>query len=401
VLADPLCFYPVYSVAESPQLNHSASAHPAWLVYLDPDDPSSVEGYREGDQWYTPGGKTYSLESFETIYPFIKNPGDLGLRNMNFVDYEPVVNILPSISLTYNLGSSFCTRLLYNSYTRNPHLNVYDAYSYLQLPSGGINVLQNTGLKPERFDKTQLDFGYFGNKGLSVTITGGIMWYSNAIQSVYVANAYPRNYYSYANSSTIIRIPTTELKINYRRYLWEGGINYTHTFVEKNMSLEDISDKSNLSFYMATSRDIVSCYGALKFHQVLEGLSISGTWHYRGGTPYAVKNGHILTGTTERMKASNELDVKLQYSLNLSKQKLQMDFYVQVLNALNSETLYYVYGNTGQPDDDGYLSNPMYQAIINSHADPQAFRDQYALSINRPKFYSRPRTVWIGINISF
>lgn len=401
VLADPLSFYSIYSVAESPQFNHSASAHPGWLVYLDPSDLSKVEGYREGDQWFTPEGKKWSLDSFEDIRPFFKNPGDFGLRNMNFADYKPVINILPSISLTYNIGSSFYTQLVYNSYTRNPYLNTYDAYSYLQFPYDGRSILQNPGLKPERFDKAQFDFGYFGRKGLSVNISGGMMWYSNAIQLVRISYAYPRSYSTYGNSSNTISIPTTGLKINYRHYWWEGGLNYVHTFVEKEMSVKDISEKSNLSIYMTTSRDVAGFYGALKFHQTLEGLSLSGTWQYRGGTPYLVTKSVFMTGATERIKASNELDCKLLYSMNIDREEIQMDFYIQVLNVFNTQTIYKVYGNTGQPDDNGYLSDPSNQAIINSHADPQAFIDQYKLKINRPEFYSQARSVWIGVSISF
>jgi hypothetical protein len=74
-----------------------------------------------------------------------------------------------------------------------------------------------------------------------------------------------------------------------------------------------------------------------------------------------------------------------------------MNVYLEVLNVLNAKNIIAVYRSTGNPDDDGYLSAPEYQAGINAQNDPKAFRLLYSLRVDDPYHYSLPRRTRLGI----
>jgi hypothetical protein len=68
---------------------------------------------------------------------------------------------------------------------------------------------------------------------------------------------------------------------------------------------------------------------------------------------------------------------------------------------LNTKNVRSVYRATGNPDDDGYLTDASAQANIESQNDPQSFRDMYMMKINNPSNYSLPRMARLGIEINF
>lgn len=78
-----------------------------------------------------------------------------------------------------------------------------------------------------------------------------------------------------------------------------------------------------------------------------------------------------------------------------------MNVYVLVLNVLNTKNIMGVYRYTGNPDDDGYLQAPEYQAQIAANVDPTSFRDLYSVSINNPYNYSLPRRIRLGVIFNF
>ena len=84
-----------------------------------------------------------------------------------------------------------------------------------------------------------------------------------------------------------------------------------------------------------------------------------------------------------------------------NKKKLGFNVYLQVQNLLNTKNVRSVYRATGNPDDDGYLSDASAQTDINAQNDPQSFRDLYMMKINNPSNYSLPRMARLGIEINF
>ena len=84
-----------------------------------------------------------------------------------------------------------------------------------------------------------------------------------------------------------------------------------------------------------------------------------------------------------------------------AKKRANVNVYLQVQNLLNNLNVISVYRATGNPDDDGYLTNAAAQAEINAKEDPQSFRDLYQMAVNNPNNYSMPRMARLGITLDF
>jgi hypothetical protein len=78
-----------------------------------------------------------------------------------------------------------------------------------------------------------------------------------------------------------------------------------------------------------------------------------------------------------------------------------LNIYLQVLNLLNAKNIINVYRATGNPEDDGYLTDAASQSVINSFPSPTAFIDQYSIRINNPNNYSLPRRMRLGVTLDF
>lgn len=397
VLKDPLSLYPIKTVAETPELNHLAFAHPDWLVYQYTTSETELY-YRKGSEWFDANGASLGSDPGVPfgLFPILENIGAYGLQKKAYTDCTPSFTLLPALNLTYSLNSRFMAMLDYSSYTRNPIHNRFNSLDYHRNSITSNLVLENPALKPERFDRLMIGGGYAGQHWLSVALNAEILWYSRAIEMSKINFAYPHSYTTYLNRSEVIRIPDAVLKMNYSNRSWDAGFHFTHYFLDKGLNLTDAGKKYTLGVYTTISPDLLSLYSSFKCHGSFEGLSFSGTWRYRSGTSYAERNNYLLTNKIKWISASNDLALKVRYMYSI-RNEILLEVYAQVTNLLNSKTLYAVYPNTGKPNDDGALSDPKNQAYIHAMADSQAFVDQYALYLNKPSTYGQPRIFWFGI----
>ena len=57
---------------------------------------------------------------------------------------------------------------------------------------------------------------------------------------------------------------------------------------------------------------------------------------------------------------------------------------------------------TGNPEDNGYLTDPETQVSINNELNPVAYRELYAISLrNGTGNYSSPRTIRVSLSYNF
>jgi len=94
------------------------------------------------------------------------------------------------------------------------------------------------------------------------------------------------------------------------------------------------------------------------------------------------------------------IDKEFDFALNKKKQG-SMDVYLEINNLLNTKNVTYVYPATGSPKDDGFLTAPEWQTVINQQVSPQAYRDLYTVNMTSPYNYSNPRTIRLGLMFNF
>jgi hypothetical protein len=105
----------------------------------------------------------------------------------------------------------------------------------------------------------------------------------------------------------------------------------------------------------------------------------------------------FLSAKNEEYRNWNfRLDLRVDKTINIW--KTNWNFYVYIINLLNSEIVNAVFNGTGKPDDNGYLQT---ETGASTYANNPVFR---ALWPDRIKFYSNwgpPRQIRFGLNVSF
>ena len=74
---------------------------------------------------------------------------------------------------------------------------------------------------------------------------------------------------------------------------------------------------------------------------------------------------------------------------------------VAVTNLLDIRNILGVYPVTGNPDDNGYLTDPGTQSIINAYLNPNSFRDIYSIMLMNSWNYSTPRLIRLELTYQF
>jgi len=132
------------------------------------------------------------------------------------------------------------------------------------------------------------------------------------------------------------------------------------------------------------------------------GLTPIGTGDTRGRRPY----GPINSATTPWVY---NLDLRVDKTVNIY--NFDFNFYVQVLNLLNTKSFINVYDKTGSATDDGFLSTTDAQTLIANSRYTERFADLYrAISLNNRAaafnvygfdVFGPPRQIIAGLLVNF
>jgi hypothetical protein len=81
---------------------------------------------------------------------------------------------------------------------------------------------------------------------------------------------------------------------------------------------------------------------------------------------------------------------------------LLINVFVWVTNILNTKNVNSVYPYTGQPMDDGFLTSPAGQLVIQSQIDAQSYTDLYRVLLNsQTGMFGAPRQIRAGVRFNF
>jgi hypothetical protein len=101
------------------------------------------------------------------------------------------------------------------------------------------------------------------------------------------------------------------------------------------------------------------------------------------------------------MKIDKDVELTWGKGDDDNKKSAILNVYLDVINLFDKENILEVYEETGNPDDDGYVTNPANYSSIESQLSPDSFRDYYSFIVNNPGRYSLPRRIRLGVQLSF
>lgn len=414
VLLDPYLLYPAYTAGELPEFIIPSGIGNNFIVYVDNFYiPNLIKGFRDGDRWFNANGAEISnlmiYELGKDINPYLKDPtawiGTEGWKpEHSFTTYNTVYNLLPNISLDYNVLNRINFMINYFAYTVNPWSNAFEPNVFLYSENNTINtVRQNSALKPIRNDH--------------FTIGTTFMWGSKLVANAYYVQqstgnyiipkvfngAYPQTYIMYVNDPAKYHTKGVGAALawyNPSKTGLQSKVEAVKLFPEKNTpnypEVSDLVVNGHLTYGL--SHRPLADY-ANWINNALSDISAGIYFQYRHGLPYMRQVG------IKQIYYMQRPDVKL-FNLVVSKEiplskTTKLGIRLTIENLLNFKNVLNVYSTTGLADDDGFLDDPEYQRYIYNSINPESFRLLYKLYLNNPENFDSGRIGRLGIRLSF
>jgi outer membrane receptor protein involved in Fe transport len=303
------------------------------------------------------------------------------------------------------------------------------------------SVLNNSNLLPETTIDYEIGFKQALNKRSALTISAFYRELRDMVQITSVNYAHPTTYNTYANIDfgtvkgfsfvyDLRRTGNVQLTANYTLQFADGSGSGS----ESGLSLIN-SGQPNLRTILpldfdqrhAITTTIDYRYGnkdnydgpVLGGKKILADAGANFQVRMGSGTPYSKQSNvtqEAAFGISQRSTLSGNIngarlpfqfrvDARFDKSFNFqygsTKKKANCTVYLQVQNLLDTRNIASVYRFTGNAEDDGYLSSAVAQTAINQQTDPQSYKDQYSIKVNRPNNYTLPRRIRLGVNINF
>ena len=439
------------------------AAQPDWVVYV--DDASAptptIRGYRSGSVWYDANGVEVSTPSaiagesgkptpFRTAEgqttATLGNGSGNKVSSKAFEAYKQRVVVMPRLAFSFPVGELAQFKASYDIIARRPSSGWQaDYFSYLYMNQ--VSAINNPNLSPERITNYELGFQQALGKKAAVGIIAYYKETRDLIQLVQYAGADPnQNYYSYDNidfkttkgfTFTFDLRSTNRIRINanYTLQYAEGTGLSTTTMSElikegytSLKMLNPISDdrrheaKVNLDYrfkdkdgwsYNTTKKNKETGEAERVSRYPFQNFGVNVTGVVQSGRPYtrAYSNmQHTIVGSVNgaRLPWCFFVDAQVDKTWTIKVNKRKGGFRMTYLNAaaiirnvFDIRNVAGVYAVTGSPTDNGYLTDPETQTIINSYLDSQSFRDMYGISLNSAWNYTSPRTIRLVLTYSF
>jgi hypothetical protein len=450
VLKDPYTLYDTYKAGDDDGGKLLGGERPSnigddFVVYVDNvDNPTRINGYRNGNTWYDASGTEISdpqtISSATGISPYLINP-DIDMNSddydvsMSFKDYEPQITVMPRISFSFPISDVANFYAHYDVLSTRPEGNVLDPSDYLFFNVRSKNLVSNPDLKPQK----TVDYAVGFQQKLSPTSALHLEAYyrdmRDMIQSTYVIGVYKVNkYMTYGNidfgtvkgftiSYDLRRTGNVTLRGAYTLQFANGtgsgpneGINLIASGQPNLRTLIPLSYDQRHAFVGNIDFRFLdgTAYNGpkIKGKNILKNTGANLTVRSGSGSPYSKRSvdSGVLEGSLNgsRKPWRTTLDLTLDRDISLkwggngkAVKKLDMNIYLEVTNLLNTKNIISVYSTTGNPDDDGYLAAAKNQTLINTQIDPESYRNYYTMAINSPYNYSLPRRIRLGIRLGF
>lgn len=416
-----------------------------------------VKGYRNGNTWYNANGEIVSNPSdiagaSGQPLPFRKGKlNDTGLpfeiSTDAFEDYKPQIVAMPRIAFSFPVSTNSEFKASYDMIARRPQSNWqanYLSYLFMERQSGAL--LSNPKLEPEKITNYELGFTQVLSKSSVFMISAYYKETRDLIALVQYVGADPTSlYYTYGNQDfkttkgvsltyELKRSKNIRLNANYTLQYAEGTSGLPQSTIVSLIQagypnikmLYPISDDRRHEFKLqldfryqgdkdyngpTTRRIVTDKDGTKRSKEIkwLQNFGVNLTGVAQSGRPYTKyfsNTQQTIVGSYNgaRLPWIFRIDINIDksYNIKVGKKMTQLNIYARINNVLNIKNVASVFGVTGDPDDNGYLTDPETQTVIASQLNESSFRDYYAMYLNNVQYnYQRPRMVYLGISYTF
>jgi hypothetical protein len=373
--------------------------------------------------------------------------------NTSFTDYTPQINIMPRISYTFPIADKAMFYAHYDVIVQRPK-SVSEIYAtpadYYYINQNSNSIISNPNLKPEKLYDYELGFQQELTRHSAITLNAFYKERKDMIQTRPYLYAFPNTYYTFGNrdfSTTkgfilkydLRRINHISMLLSYTLQFAEGtGSSSTSSnggdanYVSNGGLMQTLIAASlpNLRFGLPLNIDSRHNFTAnidyryedgegpeLFGRHIFEKAGINFVFRTRSGEPYtrvAQPNSTSVVGSAmgSRLPWHYMMDIRVDKEFNLpfskhlsvngkSTSRYSLIGYVYVTNLLNTKDILGVYGFTGRPDDNGFLTTAQGIQEASIKISPNSYKDLYSLSNQYPGYLNNPRRINFGLQFNF
>lgn len=429
-------------------------------------DNPTIRGYRNGSNWYDYHGVQVSAASeikgeAGRPTPFrtkgsgggqeIATTGNGSGNNVSgrsFKDYDPQPVVMPRIAFSFPVNDMSQFKANYDIIARRPSSGWqadYLSYLYMNRVTGNIN---NPDLKPERITNYELGFQQALNKEKTAAISISAYYKEtrDLIQIVQYEGADPKDgYFSYGNvdfktikgfslSFDMRQSKNVRINANYTLQYAEGTGLTSTTMTELIKEgyttlkmLNPISDdrrhefKANVDYRLGPkegwsySRTVKDKDGTPKKKDVypFQNIGVNFLAVAQSGRPYTRQFSNTQQTIVGSYRGARlpwgfyfnvvvDKTWPIEVKAGGRKRPTMLNAAVTINNLFDIRNVTSVFSVTGNPSDNGYLTDPETQSVINAYLDPQSFRDMYAIMLANGSWnWSSPRSIRVTLSYSF
>ena len=424
----------------------------------DVNNDGFIRGYRNGNTWYNANGeivsdpKSVAAASGQPL-PFRKGElNDTGLpyeiSTDAFEDYKPIIIPMPRIAFSFPVSDESEFKASYDVIARRPQtawMANYVNYLFMERQSG--QTLNNPNLEPEKITNYELGFTQVLSKSSVLVMSAYYKETRDLIAYVQYVGADPTSlYYSFGNQDfrttkgltityELKRSSNVRLNANYTLQYAEGTTGLPRSTVVSLIQagypnikmLYPINDDRRHEFKLqldfryfggndyngpTTKRVVKDKETGEDRSQVINwlqnfGVNITGV--AQSGRPYTRHFSNTQRTIVGSFNGARlpwifrvDMNIDKTYNVKVGKKVTQLNFFARISNILNIKNVASVFAVTGDPDDNGYLTDPETQTIIANQLDENSFRDYYMMYLNNYEYnYQRPRMVYLGVTYTF
>jgi hypothetical protein len=435
-----------------------------YAVYVNENSPdASIVGFRSGDQWFNKEGTPVNNpnELGATILPalsgFSTSETDPQGENYNpdlaFRDYKPTLIVMPRIAFSFPISADANFFANYDVLSqRPPDGNFASALTYFnfrEIAAGG-NLIGNPNLRSQRTINYEVGFQQKLNEFSKFKLSLLYREDRDLIQIQQYVLAYPLTYTTFGNSdfSTVKSFKLEYDMRNHPRLNKNLRIlaNYTLQFADgtgssptsaANTSVQELKYVFPLDFDQRhtfflnldyrykdgkayngpkINRKSKDSTGMAKAINIFENTGINFMFNFNSGSPYTRKTvpGGIGTSFPDRITEGGingarmpwnfRLDMRLERDFVIgknSKHPMYLNIYLRIQNLFNTRNILNVYSVTGSPTDDGFLTMQTSPGLGLLSNFAQSYEMLYDLRMNNPFNISRPRRIFLGLQLAF
>ncbi|MPM13950.1 hypothetical protein SDC9_60310 [bioreactor metagenome] len=453
VLKDKYLVYEAKTVDQVTDLGeHPGNIPGTAIVYVDNiNNPSQINGYRDGNTWYDADGNEVTdpslIATSSGIAPYLVDPSLTKPTSAAFKDYDPQITYMPRISFSFPISDEALFFAHYDVTSKRPSDGLrLNPISYYFMQANATSFINNPALKPEKTIDYELGFQQLLNVKSSLKFSAYYREMRDLVQTYRFYGAYPIDYYSFNNidfgtvkgmtvAYDLRRSANVWMKASYTLQFADGtGSSSTSSVNLVRTGQPNLRTLNPLDYDRRHAFTLVLDYrfgegknyngpkitkkvgdGKVKVTPILQNTGVNFTFTGGSGTPYSRSSNiysALFSGSNSQLQGmingsrlpwSFRIDSRIDRDVNfkLGKKEMTMNVYFEILNILNSKNILSVYSSTGNPDDDGFLAAAEYQSGISAQVNEESYRTLYSILINSPYNYSLPRRIRFGVSFGF